>query len=317
VSTASSIDQTVHPDCREFAAVVEALLARRQLDLRRPAPAGGLWYQDGWGPRTWTRTELEDMVYSSYKQMRQGRITRPPRRDTVMEIADYLNCTLEERNRLLIAARATPVVPYLTGPRLDEALRVAQGVAETLVIPAAIINRDWRIHYINPYMLRLNGLTPAQLAAIPPDRLNMLRLLFDPQLPLYPHLSQNPESWTRMVRQTIYGFKQANLLCQFEPWYRELVLQLMGLPDFEAHWRTVSVDAGFDSDPSARAGAQVVTVETVLAGPPRPQRARLRPLLISVGYFQFDFPQILALLPADEESQALFRQLGLPAPDGS
>jgi hypothetical protein len=317
MSAASSTDQTAHPDCREFVAVVEDLLARRQRARRHPAPAGGLWYQDEWGPRTWTRTELEDMVYSSYKQMRQGRITRPPRRDIVMEIADYLNCTLEERNRLLIAARATPVAPYLTGPRLDEALQVAQGVAETLVIPAAILNRDWRIHYINPYMLKLNGLTPSQLAVIPPEQLNMLRLLFDPQLPLYPHLSQNQDSWTRMVRQTIYGFKQANLLCQFEPWYQELVLQLLDLPGFEAHWRTVNVDAGFDSDPSARAGSQAVTVETVLPGPHQPQRARLRPLLISVGYFQFDFPQILALLPADEESQSLFREIGLPAPGGS
>lgn len=318
MGSTSKTNQTIHPACREFVAVVEELLKRRQHDALQPDNAGLAWYQDEWGPRTWTRTELEDMVYSSYKQMRQGRITRPPRRDIVMEIADYLNCTLEERNRLLIAARATPVAPYLTGPKLDEALQVARSVAENLVIPAVIINRDWRIHYINEHMLKLNGLTRAELAAIPPARLNFLHLLFDPQLPLYHHLIQNRESWTRMVRQTIYGFKMANLLCQFEPWYQGLVHQLMALPGFESHWRTVSVDADFDSDPSAKTQPRAVTVETVLPNTrPGSKRAWLRPLLISVGYFQFDFPQIVAVLPADTESRVLFREIGLPLPGDS
>ncbi len=310
--------QTIHPACREFVAVLEELLKRRQHDALQPDHAGPAWYQNEWGPRTWTRTELEDMVYSSYKQMRQGRITRPPRRDVVMEIAGYLNCTVEERNRLLIAAQATPIAPYLTGAKLDEALNVARGVAENLVIPAVVINRDWRIHYINEHMLKLNGLTRAQLAAIPPAQLNFLRLLFDPQLPLHPHLIANRESWTRMARQTIYGFKMANLLCQFEPWYQEVVHQLMALPGFESHWSTVSVDADFDSDPSAKTQPRAVTVEAVLpdAGP-NPARARLRPLLISVGYFQFDFPQIVAVLPADSESRVLFREIGLLLPGDS
>jgi len=136
---------SVHPDCREFVAAIEELLKRRQNDTSI-ADHTLIWQYDDWGPRTWTRTEFEDMVYSSYKPMRQGRVTRPPRREIVMEIAEYLNCTLEERNRLLIAAHATPVAPYLTGEKLDEVLQVAIEVARSLPIPAIIINRDWRIH---------------------------------------------------------------------------------------------------------------------------------------------------------------------------
>ena len=75
----------VHPDCINFATTIEELLEKRQRigdnDNRFVDESDDLW-----GPRTWTRTEMEDMVYSSYKQMRRGRITRPPRRAKVMEI---------------------------------------------------------------------------------------------------------------------------------------------------------------------------------------------------------------------------------------
>lgn len=296
----------VHPECRDFVATVEELLERR-----RNAQAAGLeyptqWRQDPWGPRSWHRTELEDMVYSSYKQMRQGRITRPPRREVVMEIADYLNCTLVERNRLLLAAHAAPVSLYLTGDRLDELLPVAIGVARRLNIPAMVINRDWGIHYQNEQMLAAFAISPAQLAALRPEQRNVLHLLFDPDLPLQPNLIGHPESWRRMARQTIYAFKLANLLCQFEPWYHELVGRLMRLPAFAGHWDTVLVDAAFDSDPSVQLQSAAITLDVALTRPPAGQeQLRLRPLVISVGYFQFDFPLVLAFLPADEATPVL------------
>lgn len=304
---------TIHPDCRDFVAVLETLLERRRREAQQARDSNQRgWRADEWGPRTWTRTEFEDMVYSSYKPMRQGRVTRPPRRDTVMEIADYLNCNLEERNRLLVAAHATPVAPYLTGPTLQAVLPMVIQVAQSLPLPAVIINRDWRIHYLNEQVLRLNGVTPAQVQAIPPTHLNFLHLLFDPDLPLYPRLRPNRDSWTRMARQTIYGFKRANLLCQFEPWYEALVEQLMRLPEFEDHWRSVGADTAFEYDPGIHAPSGSAIVETVVAHTqPHPKRARFRPLLISAGYFQFDFPQILALLPADDESRDLFAAIGL------
>ena len=290
----------IHPDCQDFVTYVEALLERRRVDGPRPgAPSG-------WGPRAWNRTELEDMVYSSYKQMRKGRVTRPPRRETVMEIAGYLDCTLEERNRLLIAAGAAPIATYLTGATLDEALRVAGAVAAALPIPAAIINRDWHIHFLNEPILRLFGVTPEQLAAVAPHQFNVLHLLFDPALPLHPLLIQNQDSWTRMVRQTIYGFKVANQLSQFEPWYAELVGQLLELPGFAEQWRGVAADqplAADSADPAVRLEILLVAQRAPApAGPPR--RAWVRPLLISVGYFQFDFPQLVGFVPADEQSQA-------------
>jgi hypothetical protein len=292
--------ERVHPDCRAFVETVEDLLARRRAELTRGEAAVPAWQADPWGPRSWHRTELEDVVYSSYKQMRQGRITRPPRRETVMEVAGYLNCTLAERNRLLLAAHAAPVSPYLTGESLAELVPVAIGVAQQLSIPAMVINRDWQIHYQNEHILASFAISPIQLAALRPDQRNVLHLLFDPALPLYPNLIVYRESWERMARQTIYAFKLANLLCQHEPWYGALVGGLMRLPAFAQHWGTVQIDASFDGDPSAILRSPAVTVDVALALPqPGGEQARLRPLVISVGYFQFDFPLVLAFLPID------------------
>ncbi len=140
-----SLPPEVHPDCRDFVTQVEMLLLWRQQEtvegtIKQPVDE----QEDDWGPRKWHRKELEDMVYSSYKRMRQGHITRPPRREVVLEIADYLHCSFEERNRLLIAAHTLPVEQYLTGPALANMVHEIREVACVLPMPALIINRDWQ-----------------------------------------------------------------------------------------------------------------------------------------------------------------------------
>lgn len=301
----------IHPDCLDFVITVEELLNRRQKELERNSLVPS-WDYDEWGPRAWTRTEMEDVVYSSYKQMRRGRITRPPRREIVMQIADYLNCTLEERNHLLISAEIAPIDLYLTGDALETCLQPTIAVAAAMELPAMVINRDWQIHFLNEQILTMYDVTAEQLQAIPTDQQNALRLLFDPHLPLYPNLIGNTTSWTRMVRQTIYGFKNANRLSQFERWYQNLIQQWMQLPTFEYHWTTVRTDMRFEHDPSSMNLPSAVTVDTAV---PRvrvhARRVWIRPLVISPGYFQFDFPKIVAFMPADEDARITLAEVGV------
>jgi hypothetical protein len=308
-----SIPPEVHPDCVEFVSVVEELLLQRQ---RNGAPRSMILpfgqQEDDWGPRKWHRTELEDSVYSSYKRMRQGHITRPPRRKVVMEIADYLNCTLMERNRLLIAAHTFPVESYLTGSELESVLQSTIEVARMLPMPAMIINRDWRIHYLNGPMLRFYDISLEQITALPASYRNFLHLLFDPALPLYGNLIVNRESWTRMVLHSIYCFKIANLLCVYEPWYQQVVNQLMQLPEFAQCWQQVSLENHIGPVPGLSTGVILETMIPCMHDATRSVFLRL--LVISPGYYQFDFPQIIGLLPAHPESEAIFREIGLPYP---
>lgn len=306
-----SLPTTVHTDCVEFVRVVEELLLLRQHEAGRSRETPPFaTREDQWGPRKWHRTELEDMVYSSYKRMRQGHITRPPRRAVVMEIADYLQCSLLERNRLLLAAHAFPVEPYLTGPDLERVLRVAIEAARTLPMPAMIINRDWRIHYFNTSLLRLYDLSPEQIAQVPASSMNLLQLLFDPTLPLYPNLMINRASWEQMASQTLYGFKLANLLSMYEPWYQEVLSRLMPLPEFASHWQQVSLEKNGEAAPTSPAGVTLETSVPCLGDPSR--SLSLRPLVISTGYFHYTFPQIIGFLPISPEDQAIFEEIGLP-----
>jgi hypothetical protein len=306
-----SVPITVHPDCVEFVRVIEAFLLLRQQEAgqnRKSLPYDA--WEDDWGPRKWHRTELEDMVYSSYKRMRQGHITRPPRREVVMEIADYFQCSLLERNRLLLAAYTFPVELYLKGPELERVLRVAIETARALPIPTMILNRDWRIHYLSEALLRLYDISPQQIAELPASSVNLLQLLFDPTLPLYPNLMINRASWGQMALQTIYGFRMANLLSTYEPWYQQVVSQLMRLPAFSWYWQQVHLEKHMEVAPTSPVGVTLETTVPLLGDPSR--SLSLRPLVISTGYFHYTFPLIIGLLPISASDQAIFEKIGLP-----
>jgi len=178
-------------------------------------------------------------------------------------------------------------------------------------MPAMIINRDWRIHFLNTQMLRLYEMSPEQVEALPDEYRNSLRLIFDPNLPLYPSIIGNRESWTRMARQTIYGFKTANRLCRFESWYQDLIQEWMKLPEFPYHWQTVRADLPFEQDPSAAHLTPTLLLDALIPNVRvHSKHSWLRPLVISTGYFQFDFPQIIAFLPADEQARLTLTEVG-------
>ena len=297
----------IHPDCHNFVVVVEELLEKRQQSIKDGTQTADP-RNDSWGPRIWKRTEMEDMVYSSYKQMRRGRITRPPKREKVVEIANYLNCTLTELNRLLVAAEIIPLDIYVTGQELETLLQPNITVAQSLAMPAMVINRDWQIHFLNTQMLALYNMSLDEVEQIPARQRNVLRLIFDPDLPLHPNLINKRRSWVRMARQTIYGFKVANELCQFEDWYQELVDEWMSLPEFEYHWHSVRTDAPFSFDESTYQMPKSLLLDTTI--PSLNVYTSLRPLIISVGYFQFDFPQIMALAPDGEEARLKLAEAG-------
>ena len=249
------------PECRDFAIVVEELLARRRGEAahaRRPRRG---WPREGWGLKRWTREELCDDAYSSYKALLKGSIRRPPRRTVVLAIADYLECTLAERNRLLVAAQYAPQQPYLTGAALTAALARAQETMGYVPLPAYVVTREWDVRSVNAHLLTLVGATGAQVDAIPPEERNILHLVFDPSLPLYERLSGTPEAWERTARCGIYSFKRDNVLCEDEAWYRHRVQRLLGVPRFAEYWRQIQIDLEARGDGFVPASGRPDTIE--------------------------------------------------------
>jgi hypothetical protein len=298
------------PECRDFAVVVEELLARRRREAaqRRPPRRGRA--PQRWGPKRWTREELCDVAYSSYKALLKGSIRRPPRRAVVLAIADYLECTLTERNRLLVAAQYTPQQPYLTGAALTAALARAQETADYVPLPAYVVTREWDVRSTNAHLLTLVGATRAQVDAIPPEQRNILHLVFDPGLPLYERLSGTREAWERTARCSIYSFKRDNVLCQEEAWYRHRVQGLLGLPRLAEYWEQIQIDVEARGDGSVPASVRPDTIEITH---PTGTVVRVRPLLLLQG--AIDYPRVVAFLPADGASRRAFGTLHLPTPD--
>jgi hypothetical protein len=298
------------PECRAFASVVEELLARRGREAAQTrSPRRGRAPQRG-EPKRWTREELCNDAYSSYKALLKGSIRRPPRRAVVLAIADYLECTPAERNRLLIAAQYAPQPPYLTGVALTAALALAQATVDYVPLPAYVVTREWDVRSTNAHLLTLVGATRAQVDAIPPEQRNILHLIFDPSLPLYERLRGTREAWERTARCSIYQFKRDNVLCQDEAWYTHRVQRLLGFPRFAEYWQQIQIDFEARGDGFGPASGRLDTIEITH---PTGTVVRVRPLLILQG--ASDYPRVVAFLPADAASRRAFGTLHLPTPD--
>jgi hypothetical protein len=282
-------------DYDAFMEAINDILKRRQAELKCGTPRR-MFFKD-WD-RTWTLNELRDTTF----HMR--RVKRPPSRSTIMDIADYAECDLDERNRLLILTEHMPFVPLLGGSELKRLVEHVRPRMEYLPFPAYIVNRDWRILAMNQYMYSFFDFTQDLIDAVPVEHLNVLRLVFDPNLPIR---SQLGGSWEAAARRNIYGFKKENVLCQFELWYQEHVVELMSLPDFSEIWEDVDVDHYLAEEPNNPYLPFYITYRKTPYGD-----LKFQSLVISLG--NEDYPQIVAYVPVDDRDQILFAKLGLPTP---
>jgi hypothetical protein len=291
-----------HPNCEEFVRVVEDLLARRRAEPRT---------SERW--QGFTRGELIDLVYGSYHDMIHGRIANPPKRFIVMSIAEYLLATSAEINRLLIAAHAPPALVLLEGTELQAALDIAKTVVSYWPIPSYIATRDWSIHGWNTSLLNLWDVTDQELRAIPSKNMHILHLIFDPELPIYHRLFHTSnlmeDVWTYTAKLNIAAFKQSNLLCQNDPWYKNRVTSLMRLPRFAELWHEVKIDTGILLDPPEGRPFPTYSTEIETHG----RKVWVLGIQTSVG--NFDYPLLISYLPYRDVDRQNFIELGLPTPE--
>ncbi len=101
---------------RDILEEIEVLRIKRQEEVRdRPHPF----------LKRFTQQELTDEACPTYKNLLVGRSQRIPSRQTLMQIADYLECSIESRNNLLLAARYLPESLELEGDALRLTLEQA------------------------------------------------------------------------------------------------------------------------------------------------------------------------------------------------
>lgn len=305
-----------HVRVAEFGRTVEEIRLRRQAERRNQLKGSGRLRRRHDEPvsktyrvKTFSQQDLSARTYPPYMAMLAGRDNRHPPRFIVMNMAEYLNCTLAERNRILVAAGYAPEEPYLQGQLLDDALGYAHRVIHYLPLPSFVVTRDWQVHDWNATLLTLYDVSDAEVRAIPEKQRNVLHLLFDETLPFRSRLSGHRETWLYTAILNIYGFKHQNLLCRYDSWYIELVERLRDQDDFSELWEKVEIDSTLPLDPHNTSTFPLYSTEILTHG------TSVWVMGIHAGLGNFDYPMVVSYLPYDDKAQAKFTELGLPTPD--
>jgi hypothetical protein len=286
-------DASHMPDVlRELLEEIEVLRMKRQEQVRdRPHPF----------LKRFTQQELADEACPTYKNLLVGRSQRIPSRQTIMQIAQYLECTPAQRNDLLVAARYLPESLELEGSRLKQALEQAQHLMGMLPYPAMLVTHTFEVRAVNEAFLRVFELPP--LTAIPQPQRHLFHFLFHPDFPMRVRSTFNDQAvraWQAGVSRGIQLFKQSNRLSQCEPWYQELIERFCAVADFRAYWEQDAETLDQQDAPS-----KMLLSRHAITGELLP--IQLQHIRISVCSHMY--PCIMALRPLDDAARVVFASL--------
>ncbi len=252
--------------------------------------------------KRFTQQELNDEACPTYKNWLVGRSNRLPSRSILMTIADYLECSLSERNDLLLAAQYLPEQPDLEGDALQRALAHAQQLMEMLPYPALVVTHTSEVQAANEFFLRLFELPPLDM--IPLQQRTTIDFLFNPDFGTRVRATFSAEAlatWQKHVLYAVQLFKQQNVLYQYDDWYQQLVERWCGIADFQEYWEKArEVNVQEDAPPKIGLVRMVTTGELL--------PIRTQAMLVSVS--SKIYPAVSALLPLDEAARAVYASLG-------
>ncbi len=284
---------TKKPDIlRDVLEEIEVLRIKKQDEVReRPHPL----------LKRFTQQELTDEACPTYKNLLVGRSQRIPGRQMLMQIADYLECSLAQRNTLLLAARYLPENLELTGNALRLALEQGQRLMETLPYPAMLVTHTLEITAVNELFQRcfafppLNALSHVQRHVLP----SILRA--DSSMRIRSTFSdQATQAWQAGVFRCIQLFRQSNRLYQFEPWYQDLIEQFSTIADFRFYWEQAPATLDqYQEIPKLLLGQDAATGAWL---PMRIQQVR-------ISVCSHMYPCLMALFPLDDAARAVFASL--------
>lgn len=244
--------------------------------------------------RQFTQEELTRSVYRSYKNMLLGRTRRLPSRQALLQIADYLECSLAERNELLAIAQYALDPSYPSGPALRASLETLEATLALLPLPAAILLPGWHVHTANRAHQALFGLPP--FPQIPTAQRAVLQFIFQPELGLRPRLAHTPEIWRANADAVLRLFRRSNRSLHHEPWYDAQLRRLRPIPAFSTAWGALGD------------GAPPEVAEMRLAA--GPEGRLIRAAFVRIHSGPALYPSISAVIPLDEPARAVFGQLG-------
>jgi hypothetical protein len=277
---------------QQMLGAIEAVRYKRQEDYRE---------QGHPQLKRFTQQELNDEICPAYKNWLIGRSQRLPNRSMLMTIADYLECSFNERNDLLLAAQYLPEQPEWEGDALRQALEQAQQIIETLPYPAIVITHTLQVQAANEFFLRLLELPP--LDTLLPHQRTMVHFLLNPASRTRSMLNAEAHAmWQKHVIYALQHFKQQNAPYQYDSWYQQFVKQCCDeIADFQVYWDRAQEETRQEVAPTKMVFARMGTTSELLP-------IRVRHMHISVS--SKTYPAVAALLPVDEAARAVYASFG-------
>jgi hypothetical protein len=256
-----------------------------------------------WNLKRYTQQELNDMACGTYKNLLVGRSRRLPDRQTLLDIADYLECTIEERNDLLLAAGYVPVPQPLTGGQLEQALNQARSMMHQLPYPAMIVTDVLDIAGFNDSFSELFDISHTTFTA---DKMNMIDFHFNPELPIRPRSSFDERSQARWESHAVYGiqaFKKNHPAIFIDRRYDRFHRIMDKYPDIRRYW---------NSEAPLTAKQDMEEPKYFLAK--QPSTAELKPIRYNQMHLAATadaYPRVEFFVPADEPARRVFEELGV------
>lgn len=224
-----------------------------------------------------------------------------PSREMLLTLSNVLDVPLRERNFLLLAAGYAPVYgeTSLDDPRMTQVRAAVEVILKSNEPRSALAHdRHWNVVMANGAFVRFltltlgrapDGLLPLRVAT--PPRLNVLRLLFDPN-----GVRQIIVNWEAIAR-SLLNEAYRRLAWARDDTLRELIAEILSYPGVPARWREPELEAPHElilpmvlklDGGVARMFSTVTTVAT-------PHDVTLQELHVEVFY------------PADEETESVLQ----------
>ncbi len=295
-SSSHSADQ--RPIIRELVNVIESLRKKRRQRCSKDTHPES---------KRFTQKDLLQ-VCPSYTNLVLGRTGHLPPRDMVLLIAEFLECTIHERNDLLQAARYSPEQRELPEDQYQTSLFIAKSVLRELPYPA-FVGTHGMIHKCNEYFVSLNGLSRSQRLYLNSSECPILATTFNPSVGTRDRLHPDRKMWQENARISVTIFQQSYAWYHQEEWYQKRVDEGGAWPGFKDLWDTTSTEVC--PDPGKTFSAKIVYTALVPVGT---ERRLIKMYASSMTFPPFGpvDPFIFLLIPADNATRQTYRDLGIP-----
>ncbi|WP_354500479.1 hypothetical protein [Paenibacillus favisporus] len=250
--------------------------------------------------KRFTQQELNDEACPTYKNLLVGRSHRLPDRQTMLRIAEYLECTSDERNELLAAAGYLPIHSDMAGRSLEHELEQARRLMRNVPFPAMIVTSTLEIVEFNEPFRRLFEI-PCNLFI--KDRMTLVDFHFNPDLSIRSRSTFDAESFEKWESHAFFGmdaFKRNHLLSRHDDWYQKLIRQFNQYGGAD-EYRNIARNPEYDYNHS-----KVILARTESSGDLVP--IRYKQIYLSAGRSMY--PRVGVFLPVDEPARKTFAYLG-------